>query len=105
MDLNGLRDLLANHRFVLRKPTLPAPQLASEFTLGGVHYQFFGKGQLYFPQAQEFAAAQTYDGQQGRLLTIQCGEQEVGFHFLYLYFRLFVFSFLLFFLSFLFWLP
>jgi len=76
MDLNSLRELLANHGFVLRKPTLLTPKLASEFTLGGVHYQFFGKGQHYFPQAQEFAAAQTYEGQQGRLLTIQCREQE-----------------------------
>jgi len=76
MDLNSLRELLANHGFVLRKPTLPSPKLASEFTVGGVHYQFFGKGQDYFPNAQEFASAQTYEGQSGRLLTIQCREQE-----------------------------
>jgi len=76
MDLTNLRQLLANHGFVLRRPTLPAPKLASEFTVGGVHYQFFGNGQLYFPQAQEFAAAQTFEGQKGRLLTLQCREQE-----------------------------
>lgn len=76
MDLNSLKELLANNGFVVRRPTLPLPRLATEFALGGVHYQFFGKGELYFAQAQEFAASQTLNGHKGRLLTLQCREQE-----------------------------
>jgi len=76
MGLPELRVLLADHGFELRKPSLPTPKLVNEFTLGGVHYQFFGAGQLYYPGAVEFAAAQTYEDQKGRLLTLQCREQE-----------------------------
>jgi len=76
MPLDNLRQLLADHGFVLRKPTLAAPKLASEFALGGVHYQFFGAGQRYYNEARQFAEQQSHEGQHGRLLTLQCKEQE-----------------------------
>jgi len=76
LNIDQLRELLQSHGFELRRPKLSEPKLVSEITVGGIHYQFFGDGQLYNNEAQEFAHSQTYNGHKGKLLSIPCKNQE-----------------------------
>jgi len=76
LNLDGLKSILSQHGFELRRPKLPEPVLTSKLTEGGVHYQFFGSGKLYYENAEEFASSLTHNGDKGRLLTIRCRAQE-----------------------------
>jgi len=76
VDLEGLKQILSQHGFELRRPKLPDPILKSELTEGGVHYQFYDPGKMYHNFAEEFASFLTHNGQKGRLLTLRCRDQE-----------------------------
>jgi len=76
MNVDELSKFLLEHGFTLKRPTLPEPVLTSELTIGDKHYQFFGPGKLFGEDAKKFASEQTWNGQQGRLVTYQCKAQE-----------------------------
>jgi len=76
IDLEGIKTLLHEHGFELRRPTLPAPVLTSEITIGDFHYQFYGPGKLENKDAKEFASSLSHNGENGRLLTFSCKLQE-----------------------------
>jgi len=74
--LEEFKRVLSEHGFELKRPELPKPELVAETNIGGIRYQFFGKGQLYQKEATEFAASLSHNGQSGRLLSIPCRQQE-----------------------------
>jgi len=76
IQLENLKTLLSQHGFELKRPSLPDPVLTSEITIGDVHYQFYGPGQLYFNEAENFASSLSHNGEKGRLLTFGCKLQE-----------------------------
>jgi len=76
LDISQFKEFFQRHGFELKRPALLRPVLSSEITIGNKHYQFFGGGKLYNEDAQGFASSQSFNGQTGRLLTVQCKSEE-----------------------------
>jgi len=65
-----------NFEFVRPKLKTIEKNFVSEISFGGVHYQYFGDGKLYFEDAFKFADNKVRNGRRGRLLTFHCKSQE-----------------------------
>jgi len=77
MDFPHFQDLMKEHNFELRRPTLPLPTASvSEVTIGLNHYIYYGSSKNRYDEAVGFATKQTHNGQPGRLLTIHCKSLE-----------------------------
>lgn len=76
MNIEELKQFLKEYGFELRRPSLPPPVLTAETTIGNKHYKYYGDSKLYNIDAQKFAAGESHNGQQGRLLTIRCKAEE-----------------------------
>jgi len=79
MSKDNLVSLIESKGFSMKIPVLSVPEVTDDPTkhalIGGIHYEFFSSP-IYYDQAVEFAGVRTFDGQTGRLLSIECQAQQ-----------------------------